>query len=377
MVRNARRGNSPDGLVPSELFECLGANPKVRYPRGRVNNAALRHAPYRIDSASTSDERVDCLPGPTFEWVRHDDAYDPAARSLRPPPAAQSRLPPPLCACCAYRWLFGGWAWASSRSRCCSCSDVVRGPAGKGFVRSQGAADCRAIGAASACNEPRPGRFTNLLPVRQIQLGQFTERRQAGAPCAQRVAKMLADHKQDLDKTAREVAKSIKVDASGQQQEWISQILPLTITWPSADEAVAIINAVAQELVDEAANSEQVENRKRYEIVNQNYTDSQKAESRCAPNLHSYLNEIAGYATDEEQQLRDEIRLLQQQISQEDVAIMKGRQGLEYEGLMNKKEKASPLIVTDQLINDCTFAKTPKFVDSSTNRGAKENTWRS
>ena len=166
------------------------------------------------------------------------------------------------------------------------------------------------------------------------------------------IAKILAEHKQDPDKTAREVAKSIKADMAGQSQEWQSQILPLTLTWPNADEAVAIVNAVAEELVDEASKNEQDENRKRYEIVNQNYTDSQKGVETLRTNLHNYLNDIAEYTTDEEQQLKDEIRLLQQQISQEDITIMKGRQGLEYEGIMNTKQKPPPLVVTDQLIED-------------------------
>ena len=166
------------------------------------------------------------------------------------------------------------------------------------------------------------------------------------------VAKMLADNKQDPDKVAREVAKSIKVDAAGQQQEWPSQILPLTLTWPTADEAVAIVNAVAQELVDEASQSEQVENRMRYKIVNENYIESQKGVESLRTNLHNYLNDLAVLTTDEEQQLRDEIRLMQSGLSQEEIAIMKGKQSEEYEKLMNNRQKAPPLVVTDQLVED-------------------------
>jgi polysaccharide biosynthesis transport protein len=166
------------------------------------------------------------------------------------------------------------------------------------------------------------------------------------------IAKMLADHKQDPDKTAREVAKNIKVDAAGQAQEWPSQILPLTLTWPSADEAVAIVNAVAEELVDEAAKSEQDENRKRYEIVNQNFIDSQKGVDSLRTNLHNYLNDLAVLTTDEEQQLRDEIRLMQAGLSQEEIAIMKGHQSEEYDKLMNSRQKAPPFVVTDQLVED-------------------------
>jgi succinoglycan biosynthesis transport protein ExoP len=166
------------------------------------------------------------------------------------------------------------------------------------------------------------------------------------------IAKMLADHKQDPDKIAREVAKNIKVDTAGQAQEWPSQILPLTLTWPSADEAVAIVNAVAEELVDEAAKSEEAENRKRYEIVNQSYSDSQKGVDTLRTNLHNYLNDLAVLTTDEEQQLKDEIRLLQQGISQDEIAIIKRGNEKEIWERTRDKDKAPPLIVTDQLVDD-------------------------
>ena len=168
------------------------------------------------------------------------------------------------------------------------------------------------------------------------------------------VEKLLKERPQDPAKVAREIQKNIKVDAG--IQEWPSQILPLTLQWPNADEAVPLVNAVSEELVDSAVKSEQDENRKKYEIVSQNYKDSQKGVEGLRNNRDSYLQQLAALTTNEEQQLKDEIRYLQGSLSTEDIAIMKTQQQRELEAEMKQHEKPTQgMVVTDQLVEDYTL----------------------
>src|ERR1700722_18124466 len=103
---------------------CLRDKPEGLLSSGKVNNAALRHAPNGIDSPWTSDGRVDCLLGPTFESVRHDDADDPTRNALAAAAGAQSQRYCPL-ARVALSVAFGAWPRLGRGSRGCSF-DVVR-----------------------------------------------------------------------------------------------------------------------------------------------------------------------------------------------------------------------------------------------------------
>jgi capsular exopolysaccharide synthesis family protein len=161
---------------------------------------------------------------------------------------------------------------------------------------------------------------------------------------------LLEANKQDLDKTAREVQRNITVDSG--PQEWPSQILPVTLQWPNPEEAVVFVNAVTQQLVDEASRSERDDNQKRYEIVTANYNDAKKAIENLNRNYHAALAKMAEFATDEENQLREEIRLLTTAISVRDSDITNKINMQELEAPDLAKLKQPTLVVTDQLVED-------------------------
>ena len=97
--------------------------------------------------------------------------------------------------------------------------------------------------------------------------------------------KLLKEHKQDADKAAHEIQKGITVDSG--PQEWPSQILPVTLQWPNAEESVVFVNAVTQELVDEASRNENDDTRKRYDIITTNYNDAKKGIENLNRNYHA------------------------------------------------------------------------------------------
>jgi polysaccharide biosynthesis transport protein len=162
--------------------------------------------------------------------------------------------------------------------------------------------------------------------------------------------KLLQDHKLNLDKTAREIQKGITVDSG--PQEWPSQILPVTLQWPNAEESVVFVNAVTQQLVDEASRNENDDNRKRYEIVTTNYKDAQKGIENLNRNYHALLAKMAELTTDDEQQLKDEIRILNTTISNRDLEITNILNRNELEKQEQARQKAPTLVVTDQLVDD-------------------------
>lgn len=163
-------------------------------------------------------------------------------------------------------------------------------------------------------------------------------------------AKVLEEHKQDPDKVAKELQKNIKVDTG--TQEWPSQILPVILTWTNADEAVVFVNAIMEELVDETSKNEQDDNRKRYQSVELNYKDSQKEVDRLNNNLHALLEKQIALGTDEEQQLKDEIRLLQQQVAAEELGVLKVDNQLALITTLRSQEKPKTFVVTDQMVED-------------------------
>ncbi len=162
--------------------------------------------------------------------------------------------------------------------------------------------------------------------------------------------KLLKEHKQDPDKAAREIQKGITVDSG--PQEWPSQILPVTLQWPNAEESVVFVNAVTQELVDEASRNENDDNRKRAEILNANYIDTKKGIENLNRNYHALLGKMAELTTDDEQQLKDEIRILNTTISNRDLEITNILNRNELEEQEAKRHKAPTLVVTDQLVED-------------------------
>ena len=135
------------------------------------------------------------------------------------------------------------------------------------------------------------------------------------------IAAMLKEHKQDPDKVAREIQKNIKVEEGS--QDFASQVLPVTLQWPNPEESVALVNGVSQQLVDDAALNEQADTRQRYALVEQNYKDTQKGIDNLSSNLHSLQEQQVGLASDDELQMRNEISLLQQNLSREELAYLK------------------------------------------------------
>ncbi len=135
---------------------------------------------------------------------------------------------------------------------------------------------------------------------------------------------LLADRRQNPETVAKEIQKNIKVDSGA--QEWPSQILPVTLTWPNSDESVAFVNAVMDELVTEASQNDAADNRQRYKLVDENYKDSQKEVERLHANINALKEQQAALTTADEQQLQNEIALLQGNFSKEEIEYIRAQQ---------------------------------------------------
>ncbi|HEV8058325.1 MAG TPA: polysaccharide biosynthesis tyrosine autokinase [Gemmataceae bacterium] len=162
--------------------------------------------------------------------------------------------------------------------------------------------------------------------------------------------KLLAEHRQNADTVAKEIQKNIKVDSGA--QEWPSQILPVTLTWPNNDEAVVFVNSVMEELVDEASKNDEDDNRKRYALVAENYKDSQKEAERLHANINALKEKMAALTTADEQQLQNEIALLQGNFSKEEIEYIRAKQRKAAQEMMSGKEKPKTFVVTNQMVED-------------------------
>jgi polysaccharide biosynthesis transport protein len=162
--------------------------------------------------------------------------------------------------------------------------------------------------------------------------------------------KLISERRQDPEKVAKEIQKNIKVDTGA--GEFPSQIIPLTLTWPSSDEAVVFVNSVMDVLVTEAAKAEDDDNRQRYKLVAENLKDTQRLIDGLRGNINQLLEKKTSLTTEDEQQLRNEIGLLQGNYSKEEIAYIEAKNRIDLEKLMKLKDKPRAMIVTNQLVED-------------------------
>lgn len=167
------------------------------------------------------------------------------------------------------------------------------------------------------------------------------------------------------DDLARKIQSRLVVDTKN-SNEWPSQIVPIALSWPTADEAVVILKTLMAAFVDTVDGEAQQKRRDLLQYVEASYKENQNAMRNLRTNLRAHQSRLAGLQTQQEQDTRRELEFLQSEMARKNMLLHEAEERMNIDKSIKGVGQKGP---------EKTFEVTPQLIEDYLLKDAQIRSW--